>query len=254
MLDLYHWEPNGGSLALLICLKEKRLEFRDHYVDMLGLENHSPAYRELSPQAAVPVLVAEGEAMTDTGLALQYLAERYPEPRLAPGEAAAWYDLQAWLASFAGTTGLSASVRQLGWTQSMVAALPADRLNELRQKLASLPREKRSGWEAVWSDAEADDDQRKLAEERIAEAIGRIETALAQSSWIVGEEYSIVDIAAYAEVHCLPNLVPELVAPRITPRVCDWLSRLGERPAVAESLDMRRLDVQPAAFPPPGRY
>ena len=41
MLELYHWEPNAECLALLICLKEKNLDFRSHYVDMLKLEQRN---------------------------------------------------------------------------------------------------------------------------------------------------------------------------------------------------------------------
>jgi GST-like protein len=115
MIELYHWEPSGESLALLICLKEQGLEFRGHYVDMFELEHHAPKYLELSPKAQVPLLVAEGEVMSDVGFAMQYLAERYPG--FAPDDASGWYDLQPagmdGLVGPAGGTGRGRAVARL---------------------------------------------------------------------------------------------------------------------------------------------
>ena len=63
MLELYHWEPNAESLALLICLQEKGLNFTSHYVDMMKLEQHTEAYKAKSPKSIVPLLMDEGETM-----------------------------------------------------------------------------------------------------------------------------------------------------------------------------------------------
>lgn len=252
MLELYHWEPNADSLALLACLGEKALEFRSRYVDMLRLENHAHGYLALSPHALVPVLVAEGEPMTDAGLALQYLAERFPEPRLAPADAGHWYDVQAWMAWLGGMTGLSATARLLGWNYAMLKSLPAGELEAFRDKVAALPGEKRSGWDAVWSDAEADEDQLGLAEERMVPMVAKIEAALTDADWLVGREYSIVDIAVFAHAHCLPTFVPGIVNPEQTAHTCAWLARVAARPAVKAALAMGKPEIGPAAYTAPG--
>ena len=111
MLELYHWEPNGDSLKMIIALKEKGLPYRGRYVDLLDLEHHGEAFKAAAEGGRVPLLVADGVAMKDSQFALQYLAEAY-EPRLAPADPAGWYDIQDWT-GFAG--GLGANVRILGW-------------------------------------------------------------------------------------------------------------------------------------------
>lgn len=252
MIELCHWEPNAGSLALLICLGEKDLEFTSRYVDMLRLEQHGPEFRSISPEGIVPVLLAENETMTDTGLALQYLSDRYPEPGLAPSDPAAWYDLQAWMAILDGRMGLADNVRLLGWNLVMLKRLPGNELAELSAGVSRLPQKKQSGWAQVQTEAEADEDQLQLARERVGEVVGKMESVLATSGWLVGDAYSIADILGFAHAHCLPALLPESVNANTAPRVLDWISRVGERDAVRAALARESRSIAPGAFAAPG--
>jgi glutathione S-transferase len=250
MIELYHWEPSGESLALLICLKEQGLEFRGHYVDMFELEHHAPKYLELSPKAQVPLLVAEGEVMSDVGFAMQYLAERYPG--FAPDDASGWYDLQEWTAWLGPPAGLAADVQLLGWNYVMLDAIPAADLASFQARVAELPREKVSGWAAVWSDAEANEDRLKNAEERVRQLIEKMEAILAEHAWIVGDEYSILDMMAFAQVHDLPKMLLGIVNEKMTPKIIDWLGRISSRPAVSDALSKRRSELAPVVYFSPG--
>lgn len=249
---LYHWEPNAESLALLICLKELTVEFESHYVDMLALEQHTAEYLEKSPKAIVPLLVAEGESMTDTGFALQYLAERYPDAGLAPTDASLLYDLRAWAAWLGGWVGICSDVRLLGWNYVMLKAVPEDRLERFRAELALLPKEKQSGWTAVWSDAEADEDQLANAEERVAKLVQKLEAILADSTWMIGDEYSISDMLAYGYLHNLPELLPSIVNEKDTPGVIRWLGDIAGREAVTQAHAMRRSTIAETMYAAPG--
>ncbi len=106
---------------------------------------------------------------------------------------------------------------------------------------ASLPREGvQAGWDQVTSDAEASEDQLANARERIGAGVDRLEAALQGSDWLLGDAYSVVDINAFAHVHTLPRLTPELVNPERTPRLIAWLARVGERQAVKDALAMAK--------------
>ena len=253
MLELYHWEPNAESLALLICLKEKGLQFNSHYVDMMKLEHHSQSYKSKSPKSIVPLLVDEGESMDDANFTLQYLDERYPDPRLAPADPSLLYDVQAWAAWLGGTMGgVNADIRLLGWNYVMLKAMPAEQLKEFRQQLAALPRQLQSGWSAVWSDAEANEDQLANAKERIEKIVNRIEKSLTQTGWIVGADYSITDITAFAYIHTLPELLPDMVNKDKTPNIMNWLEAINERPAVKDALALRRTNIAKDVYASPG--
>ena len=252
MIELYHWEPNAGSLALLICLGEMSLEFESHYIDMLELEQHRPAFRSISPQSVVPVLVTEGEALTDAGLALQYLCDRYPESGLAPADPGDWYELQAWTAILDGALGLADNVRLLGWNLVMLKALSRQELERLGTGIAELPKKKQSGWAQVQAEAEADEDQLLLAQERVEGIVAKLEAALSDSDWLVGDAYSIADILGFAHAHCLAALLPHSVNETTAPRLIAWLSRISQQDAVREALARAAGRYEPAAFAAPG--
>jgi len=238
MIELYHFEPNGESLKLLIVLKEKAIAFESRYVDLLDLEHHGDAFREAAGGGRVPLLVQGGEAMDDSQLALEYLAEAF-EPRLAPGDPAGWYDVQAWTAQL--DQALSAAVRLIGWHTVTLPAMAAERRRDFLARAADLPKpQAQAGWDRVTSDAEASEDQLALAGDKITGMIDRIEEALEETGWLVGGAYSVVDISAYALVHTLPRLLPDLVNGENTPRTMLWLEHIEARPAVQAALAMSR--------------
>ncbi len=245
MLELYHWEPSGDSLKLLICLKEKGLDYKSHYVDVLKLEQFAPDYVARAPGSGVPVLVDDGKALTDVAFTLEYLAEKYPSPRLAPSDPAGWYDVQALFNQIDMVLGQG--VRMLGWHQVM----PQQARDDLRKRAQSLPpRPQQSGWAQVTSDAEASEDQLENTRERVRGAVTRIESVLASHNWLAGSDYSIADISAYAMTRTLPSLMPNDINEQKTPKLMKWLSAIENRPAVKAVLATRKDGKD--AYAPPG--
>lgn len=249
MIELYHFEPNAESLKLLIALKEKDVPFQSLYVDLLDLEHHKDAFKDAADGGRVPLLALNGEALKDSQLALEHLAEAY-EPRLAPTDPAGWYDVQAWTVQL--DQALSQAVRLIGWhTVTLPAMGEAERKDFLERAAALEKPQAAAGWAQVTSDAEASEDQLALARDKIAGMVGRIEIALASSDWLVGGAYSVVDINAFALTHTLPRLTPELVNEAKTPKMMAWLKRVGDRPAVKAALAMgRRSDLGQDVYAP----
>lgn len=249
MIELHHWEPTAESLKLLIALNEKSLPFQSRYVDVLKLEHHGETYRAAAggEPGRVPLLVDGGERMQDSQFALEYLAEAY-DPRLAPTDPAGWYDVQAWTAQL--DQGLSAHVRLLGWHTVTLPGMAEAERSAFRERAAGAAGQKaEAGWAQVTSDAEASEDQLALARDRIAGMIETVEAALKHADWLVGGAYSIADIDGFALTHSLPRLTPELVNAEKTPRMMDWLRRIGARDAVKISLKGGRSAVADAYAP-----
>jgi len=96
MLELYHWEPVGHSLRVLICLHEIGDSYRTHYVDALKFEQFSADFLKLNPLGQLPVLKSNGVAMAESVLLNEYLAESYPDSQLAPADPVGWYNVQVW--------------------------------------------------------------------------------------------------------------------------------------------------------------
>jgi glutathione S-transferase len=234
MLELYHWEPVADSAKLLILLEEKGLEYKSCYIDVLKFEQYTDEYLQRSAMARVPVLVAEGENLDLARITMDYLVEAY-SPRMAPEDPRGWYEVQAWANVL--DAGLRTNVSLLGWNTVMWPTMGKAERAEFNEKYANRPvKDRPAGWAEVWSDAEASEDQLENARARIAETVEKLEAALQDTGWLVGNAYSVADMNAYALSYTLPRLTPRIVNEAKTPGMIEWLYRIGERPAVKRVL------------------
>ena len=77
-----YWYPGTCARIPLVALEEIGLPFEAILVDKLG--GPDPAFRTLNPKGKVPVLVADGRAITENPAIQTFLARRHPEARLLP--------------------------------------------------------------------------------------------------------------------------------------------------------------------------
>jgi glutathione S-transferase len=147
--------------------------------------------------------------------------------------------VQAWTALL--DQALRPNVRLLGWHNETLPAMSDEQREDFLSRAEAVSKPQvMAGWAQVTSDAEASEDQLANARERIGDVVTRIEVALQDRDWLVGGEYSVVDINAFALTHTLPRLTPELANEAKTPKLMAWLGRVGERTAVQNALTMRR--------------
>jgi GST-like protein len=248
VISLYHWEPNANSMKVLVCLREKGLEFESHYVDLLALAQFRPDFLELNPFGQVPVLVDRGTAMAESTVINEYLEEAYPQVALAPRDPRGWYDLQGWSKFI--DYNLSNSLATLGWWQVTRPAMAQAEMDGLRARLGDIPvKERADAWHAALAD-EPVADQIENSRRKIGLAVERIEGALGQGDWLMGNSYTLADINAFAFMRTLPALEPDLVNAAVAPRTVAWIERMSARPAVVEALAMARLQSEPGAYAP----
>ena len=229
MIALHHDKPVADTLKLQIVLAETGTAFESVAVDTAACAQWSEPHRTIAPQGQVPVLVDGGEAMTDSAYALQYVGEAYG-PSLVPTDAWQWYEVQALCQRIDAAIG--PSVNLLGWS----AATCADDRAAHRAMLAAMPgREKPAGWQAVWADADASEDQLANARERIGDMLDELEPRLTRSDWLVGGACSLADIGAFALIRAVDAALPGSLASR--PALGRWFDRVGAREAVRKVCD-----------------
>ena len=252
MLELYHWEPNTFSLKTLIALKEKGLAFESRYLDPTDFSGEArlPALNleaENNPETEGPILVHEGQAITESFFILEYLDDAFPDAPLRPGDPEGDWKVRVW-ARFLGER-TAPGVATLGCKAYLVPALRERRLNDASVLDRFKNQERRVAWEQALTDSYSKAD---LAESRrkVALTVEKIEEALAQSDWLAAERYTMADIAAFAFVNCLPKLAPEVCNEDAAPRTMAWLERIRARPAVREALAMSRTGRPDEAFAP----
>lgn len=100
-MDVY-FSPLACSLASRIVIYEAGGEADFHRVDTrAGRTASGEDYSKINPKGLVPALKTDdGVVLTENAAILQYLADRFPDARLAPSGFAR-YELQQWL-SFIG--------------------------------------------------------------------------------------------------------------------------------------------------------
>jgi glutathione S-transferase len=83
MIELYYY-PNNASLFPHMLLREIGCPFELRLVDREQNAQKSAAYLKLNPNGKIPVLVDDGEAISETGAIGLYLADKFPQAGLAP--------------------------------------------------------------------------------------------------------------------------------------------------------------------------
>ena len=237
-LTLYHGEPNGPSLTVLATLFAKQVPADLKYIDLARGERHALGCAQeplvaMSIEGEGPVLLADGEAMTDSVFISCYLDDVGQGAALRPADPYERWETMKWCRQIIERTAPAAAY--LG-----CRAHPPQAAAALLEQIGSV--DLRGRWEQV---AAGQFPQEKLEDSRskIRQAAERIEARLADREWLMGD-YSIADLESYAWLAGMVPLVPEAFAGR--PRTSAWLARVKASPAVARALSLART-ADPAA-------
>jgi maleylacetoacetate isomerase len=88
MIKLYNYFRSSAAYRVRIALNLKSLPYEYLPVHLVKGEQREERYRALNPQALVPLLVDDGEAMTQSMAIIEYLDEKVADPPLLPATAA----------------------------------------------------------------------------------------------------------------------------------------------------------------------
>jgi len=90
-LTLYSYWRSSAAYRVRIALNLKNLDYEQLPVHLVrdGGEQHGAAFRAVNPQGLVPVLVHDGQVITQSLAICEYLEEMFPHPALLPDSPAA---------------------------------------------------------------------------------------------------------------------------------------------------------------------
>lgn len=239
MLELYHAEPVANSMKVLLCMKEKNIEFVSHYVNLLRFEQHSPEFVKINANGQVPVLVHDGVIITESSVINEYLDEVFPKVPLKPDNAVERARMRIWT-KFVDEYFMPA-LSMIGWHIMVRRIAQKLKGKELEEMLSHIPlKEQRDKWATV---AGSSFTEEQLADSRrkIGISMQKMETILSSQPWLAGGAYSLAEVNSYSAVAAIPRLCPEIMNAKDTPRSMEWLARMNERPAVKAALAMPNL-------------
>jgi GST-like protein len=240
-ITVYHGEPNGPSFTVLAALFETGLGAAHVHIDLATGQRHNLACAQqpevaMSVEGEGPVLVVDGEGMTDSVFIACYLDEA-GKGALRPADPYARWEMMAWCRQLIERTAPAAAYLGL-------RAHPPTADAATLAKIGSV--DLRARWQDAAAGLKADD---RLADSRmkIAQAVSKIEARLEGRKWLMGE-FSIADLESYAWLAGMAELVPSAFAER--PRTADWMLRVRARPAVAKALSLARQAAPCACWAP----
>ena len=202
--------PNGVKVS--IALEELGLPYEVHRVGFESQDQLSPEFLSLNPNNKIPALIdpagpgGQPLALFESGAILLYLAEK--TGRLLPQDAARRYETIQWLMFQMG--GIGPMFGQLGFFHKFAGKDYADKR----------PRD------------------RYVTEAR--RLLGVLEARLKGRAWMLGDEYTIADIAILPWVRNLVGFygAGELVGFDNFPEVQRVLAAFVARPAVQRGLEI----------------
>lgn len=205
MLKLY-FAPGTCALASHIALEEAGAAYTTERIDFKVNQQNSPAYLEINPKGRVPSLVTDRGVLTETPAMLAYIAQSFPQAKLAPlDDAFAFGQMQA-LNSYLCSTVHVAHAHKMRGTR--------------------------------WATEESTfADMKRFLPKSVGAVFALIEHKMLKGPWVMGEAYTVCDAYLFTLAGWLEGDGVDLSA---LPRVMDHRNRMSERPAVRKVLEQER--------------
>ena len=196
MMKLF-WAPGTCALASHIALEEAGAIYETARLDFGQGDQRKPEYLKVNPKGRVPALVTDGGILTETPAILGWIAQSYPQAKLAPADPFGFATAQAFNSYLCSTVH------------------PAH---------AHRPRASR------WSDDPAAQETMKAkVPQNMSDCFTLIENDMFKGPWVMGAAYSICDPYLYTISGWLASDGVDIAK---FPRVHDHYQRMNERPAV----------------------
>jgi GST-like protein len=204
--------PNGVKVSIM--LEETGLPYEPHLVDIGKNESWTPEFLALNPNGKIPAIIdpdgpgGKPLGLFESGAILLYLAEK--TGKFLPADAARRYETIQWV--FFQMAAIGPIFGQVGFFYKFAGREYEDKRPLERYRAES---------------------QRLL---------GVLETRLEGRHWLMGDDYTIADIATFGWVRNLVGFygARDLVEYDSLRYVPQWLDRGLARPAVQRGLDIPR--------------
>jgi glutathione S-transferase len=197
MFKLYY-SPGSCALASHIALEEAGAAYTTERIDFKSNQQNSPEYLAVNPKGRVPALVTDRGILTETPAMLAFIAQSFPQLRLAPfDDPYAFAQAQAFNSYLCSTVHVAHAHKMRG---------------------------------ARWATEEPSfADMKRKVPHTVGASFALIERDMLKGPWVMGEQYTICDPYLFTLALWLEGDGVDLAA---LPKVTDHRKRMSERPAV----------------------
>jgi glutathione S-transferase len=200
MLKLYY-SPGTCALASHIALQEAGATYSIERIDFKSNQQNSPEYLAINPKGRVPALVTDRGILTETPAMLAFIAQGFPQAKLAPHDPFEFAQAQAFNSYLCSTVHVAHAHRVRGYR---------------------------------WATDEASfADMKRKVPQTVGAGFALIERGMLRGPWVLGETYTICDPYLFTLAQWLEGDGVDLST---LPRVMAHRERMAERPAVRKAL------------------
>ena len=198
----YYTAPGTCALAAHIALHEAGAKFEVVKLDFAAQQQQSPGYLAINPRGRVPALRTPKGVLTETPALLAFIAQSFPEARLAPlDDVFAFARLQEFNSYLASTVHVAHAHKRRG---------------------------------ARWADDPAAiEAMRVKVPQTMAACSKQLEAMLGAGPWVLGERYSVADAYLFTLTGWLEGDGVDLAQ---FPGLRVHHERVAQRPAVQRAL------------------
>ena len=197
MYKLYY-APGTCALASHIALEEAGADYKAERLDFKANQQKSPEYLKINPKGRVPSLVTDRGILTETPAILAYIAQTFPQAKLAPLEDAfAFAQVQSFNNYLCATVHVAHAHKGRGYRWA--------------------------------SDESSFADMKRMVPKSVGACCELIERGMLRGPWVIGEQYTVCDPYLYTISLWLEGDSVEL---KTLPKISDHMRRMSERPAV----------------------
>jgi glutathione S-transferase len=197
MYQLYY-ATGTCALASHIALEEAGADYKAERLDFKINQQQSPEYLSINAKGRVPSLVTDRGVITETPAILAYIAQTFPQARLAPiDDPFAFAQVQSFNNYLCATVHVAHAHKGRGYR-----------------------------WAAEESSFA---DMKRTVSKSMGGCFELIEKRMLKGPWVMGEQYTICDPYLYTIELWLEGDGVDLKA---LPKVADHMKRMSERPAV----------------------
>jgi glutathione S-transferase len=201
MIRLYY-APHTCSLASHIALGDAGAEYATARISFAAEEQRKPEYLAINPKGRVPALVTDKGILTETPAMLVFIAQSFPQARLAPLDDPFFFaEMQAFNSYLCSTLHVAHAHRMRGYRW-------ADDPAAVEAMIRKVPDSVTSCYELI-------------------------EGKMLRGPWVMGETYTICDPYLFTIAQWLED---DGVDPSRFPKVIDHRRRMSERPAVKKAI------------------
>jgi glutathione S-transferase len=196
------YAPHTCALASHIALEEAGASYETVRIDFGTEDQRKPDYLKINPKGRVPALVTERGVLTETPAILAFVAQSYPQAKLAPlDDAYAFARVQAFNSYLCSTVHVAHAHRMRG---------------------------------RRWADDEAAlEAMKRKVPQSVGDGFALIENEMFEGPWVMGESYTICDPYLFTLAQWMKG---DGVDPARFPKIQDHTRRMLDRPAVASAV------------------